>query len=507
MAHRQFDGSSPQYSDAPEVVPQEHSPTYSAPEVVPSPESHKLHPPTDGASNEKIVAPDNFLPEVVEAGGHGPKHGRWWQRKRIWVILLIALLIVIGLVVGLVVGLGAKNKSDDSSDSSDSTSDSDSSDSSDGSDNSNSTNTNTKSFCDGLCPQVLSSTTSEDTLYIFARTAKNHIAYITNNGSSWDDWIDLGEPKGDLISQPAAIAWQSKTYEIPRVDVFAVSSSENTVYGRRLENDSWSAWDDLGPNAGSQPILCKVYDDRIDIWSTDSSDYNITHNWWLSQLDDPTWYTEGGTWQPQDFGTAASAPGVVCRDTDIIHDVVWYDRDDSMVWHEQWNEADQKWLDPQSFDGTFIGDPTVVSFSDDSERLDFFGIQENNEMYHFSWSSSDGHSSLKSLGGNITSVPSVVSLSKGTYDVLALGNKGTLQHASYDGSDWSDWDDTGIEAQSAPLAINVDDQVLVFVLGEDSQLVCTTMDVSVKMKWTKSSATKTSLGGDLSREFYVQEDA
>ncbi|KAK7428393.1 hypothetical protein QQZ08_005012 [Neonectria magnoliae] len=498
MANRQLDGSSPQYSDAPEVVPQEHSPIYSSPEVfLSSGSSQGL------ALSEKIVAPDNFLPEVVKAENHGPKHGRWWQRKRIWAILAIALLTLIGLVVGLVVGLGAGSKNDDSSDGANSSGSSGSSDSSDTPDTTNAT---AKIFCDGLCPQVFSDASSEDTLHIFARTAKNRIAYTSHNGTSWDDWIDLGQPKGDLTSQPAAIAWQSKTYNIPRVDVFAVSSSEKTVYGRRLENDSWSAWDDMGPNAGSQPILCKVYDDRIDIWSTDASDHEISHNWWMSWMDDPTWYTEGGAWQSQPLDTAASAPGVVCRDTDIIHDIIWYDRDESLVWHQQWNEADQKWLDPQSFHGSFVGDPTVVSFSDDSERLDFFGVQEDNEMYHFSWSSSDGHSSLKSLGGNITSVPSVVSLSKGTYDVVALGNNGTLLHTSYDGSEWSDWDDTGIEAESAPLAVSVDDQVFVFALGKDGDLVCTTMDVSVKMKWTKSASKKTSLGGDLSRKYYVQED-
>lgn len=487
----------PQYSDAPEVVPSEELSPRSTPEVVSSPDStQRLQAPTHGGSSEKIVAPDNFLPEVKADNGLG--QGRWWQRRRTWAIAATVLVIVIGLVVGLVVSLGGKNESKSNI-------------SADGSNSSNSShasddpNAETKVFCDGLCPQVFSTATSQDTLHVFARTAKNRIAYTSNNGTSWDEWIDLGEPKGNLISQPAAIAWESKTYKIPRVDVFAVSSSDKTVYGRRLENDSWSAWEDLGPNAGSQPILCKVYDDRIDIWSTDSPSYDISHKWWMSFMDDSTWSTPGGAWELQGRGVAASAPAVVCRNTDIIHDIIWYDRNKLLVWHTQWNEADKKWLDPQSFDGIFIGDPTVVSFDDNAGHLDFFGVQEDNKMYQFSWSSSTGHSSLKNLGGNITSVSSVVSLSKGAYDVLALGNNGTLQHQSYDGSEWSGWDDTGIEAESAPLAITFDDQVFVFALGGDGQLVCTTMDVSVKMKWTTSAARKTSLGGDLSRKFYVQD--
>lgn len=299
------------------------------------------------------------------------------------------------------------------------------------------------------------------------------------------------------------MAWESKTYQIPRVDAFAVSSSDKTVCGRRVENNSWSAWEDLGPKAGSQPILCKVYGDRIDIWSIDSSLYDISHKWWMSFMDEPTWSTPGVAWELQGRGVAASAPAIVCRNTDIIHDIIWYDRNKPLVWHTQGNEADKKWLDPQSFHGTFIGDPTVVSFDDDVGHLDFFGVQKDNKMYHFSWSSSTGHSSLKSLSGNITSVPSDVSLSKGTYDVLALGNNGTPQHQSYDGSEWSGWGNTGMEAESAPLAITFDDRDFVFVLGANGQLVCTTMDMSVKMKWTESAAKKTSLGADFSRKFYV----
>lgn len=71
------------------------------------------------------------------------------------------------------------------------------------------------------------------------------------------------------------------------------------------------------------------------------------------------------------------------------------------------------------------------------------------------------YSALTSLGGSMLRVPSLVSLEKAVYDVVALGTGGKLQHKHYDGSGWSaEWEDLEIRAHSAPSVVAMGDRVV-----------------------------------------------
>lgn len=362
------------------------------------------------------------------------------------------------------------------------------------------------SICSGsLCPQVLSATGFEQKLHVFARTSNNTLEYNVGDGVTFNkEWEDLGETVGKLISQPASMAWEVDGK--PRLDVYALSSSENSVQGRHRQDGAWSDWEDFGSGGGSQPIICKVADDRIDLWITDVADRNIMHRFWVPESDEYSAQDEEQQFQPaaglEDTGPTASAPGAVCRDDKFYHDLVWYDREDNSLWHRVYSN-DDGFSVPYHFDGDFIGDPVLVTFDDNPIRIDFYGVQENREVYHFR-KENDEYSGLETLGGNVTSVPSVISPSEGVYDVVALGADGLLKHIHYDGSAWAkNWEDLGVAAISAPLAVLYDSKIVLFALGSDGVQLAS-WESGGEDSWADLVDMKP-LNGDPSLEFFVAD--
>lgn len=357
-------------------------------------------------------------------------------------------------------------------------------------------------------------TVYESELYIFARTSDNTIAYRLHNGSSWaDDWEDLGETTGTLISQPWTFAWNvNNTY--PRLDLFSISTSQRTLYTRWFsEAEGWAPWIHLKYQSGSAIALCLPFTDRLDIWGTDRETRNITHLTWVQysdeKIDDEGW--EGDTEENGSYGIrsdwmwldpSGSAPAVACRDSDTYHDVLWYDKERTALHHAYRNDDWHTY--PTPWRGDWIGDPTIFTSPDDPERWEFFGIQENHEMYHLSWNSDDGYSPLSNLGGSIISTPAVISLEEGVYDILALGTNGTLQHRHFDGSGWSaDWEDLGLRAHSAPTITNLNGHVFVAAVAQDGSLIVWSRSNAVEEKWDESLEPE-NLGGKVSLGFYTE---
>lgn len=362
--------------------------------------------------------------------------------------------------------------------------------------------------------------------------------------------------------------WEVDGDEHPRLDVFVVSSDANRVFGKhKVERDGqWSAdWVDLGPGAGSAVQVCRGGDDRIYLWTADDDSHNITQNSWVPsptsnearrilrlksrQLDEDedeeeeeeeeeneneeggngndglgSWSTTGTRWDtasnpPQ--GPAASAPGVACRPSSILHDVVWYDRDADRLWHQSYNDSSSSWGTRRSFDGDWVGSPSIFSYStlssssdgrDQQQRFDFFGVQSDDEVYTFSWSAADGYTDVRSLGGTIVSSPSAIiypsSSDSSTRDVFALGSNGKLHHQHHDGTAWSrSWENLNITARSAPEAVVFDSAAWLFWLGEDGGLMAGRMARSQNpgAEWADHIEVE-DLGGDLTLEYFMVDE-
>lgn len=382
-------------------------------------------------------------------------------------------------------------------------------------------------ICSGsICPQVLSVASFEGNLHLFARTSDDHIETRVWDGKSWGiGWEDLGQAMdgnirveigddsdtsevGKFISQPTAIAWEVDG--VPRLSVFAVSAPDNTVWSLHREKVWNFFWEDKGSGASSQPVVCKVDQDRIDLWATGTDSHNIVHSSWLTGDKEfwSVWHGEG-KFRDTKAGQASSAPGVVCRDDSTPYDLVWYDRGEAGVYGGLWNQyydgENKSWSTPQYFQNGFAGDPALFSFEDKPNRTDFYGVG-NNEVYHFS-RESDEYSDLENLEGSIASSPSVVSPSEGVYDLVALGTDGKLKHKRYDDSTWStEWDDLGVRGMSAPLAVTHNGSVFVFVLGEgdDGETGVMFWKSDNEKSWADPIAME-SLGGSPSLKFFVED--
>ncbi|KAI8721386.1 hypothetical protein NCS52_00586100 [Fusarium sp. LHS14.1] len=182
------------------------------------------------------------------------------------------------------------------------------------------------------------------------------------------------------------------------------------------------------------------------MWTTDLESHNITQNHWVVGENRFWSQSQGyGKFRPSNHGPAKSAAGIVCRDhrdSDIWHDVSWYDRDNSSLLYSFY-KGSADFSKPRDFGGRFLGDPALVFFANNPQRLDFFGVGEDHQVYHLS-RTGDEYSKLEALGGNVTSTPAVVSPLKGVLDVVALGRDRRIKHMHYDGSAWADeWEDLG----------------------------------------------------------------
>ncbi|KAI9149874.1 hypothetical protein HJFPF1_09620 [Paramyrothecium foliicola] len=524
--NQQWSGA--QYSDAPEVVP-DTSPEYAplgapdhrpAPEVVPqTPDWSLLEKRDEGPES---VAPSPIVTEATTQAPTGKPIAviPWWKTKAIVVGIVVGLTVIIGLAVGLGVGITMSKKDSNATESGSVDNSQSGGDNAnrgaEAEDKGNATDASKVSCPGGLCQSLLSLAIHEDVLFIFGRTTEDNIVMRTLNSTTWDDnFVDLGKTPGTIISQPAVFSWKvHKQKKYPRLDVFTVGSPDNTAYRRHYSDDEgWTPWEAEGSNIGSSITICGPYHYKMDVWAISKSNQTIYHDWWYQFPDasfGKTAINNGNTtehgkmsggengWKVEyNLGDAKSMPAVICRDSNIQADILWYDIDQERVLHSGWDEHNKNWTDHEAFEGSFIGNPTVVSFG--SSEWDFFGVQANNELYHLSWKGgSIGYSMLRSLGGNIISTPTVISLGDDLLDVIALGEDGNLQHQHYNGSNWLDeWENLEIATHTAPTATVYNKKIYITAVKDDGHLIALWRDVDSNHSW-KGTLNQADLGGNLS---------
>jgi hypothetical protein len=270
-----------------------------------------------------------------------------------------------------------------------------------------------------------------------------------------------------------------------------------------VDADGIPAWEVLGGPLSAPISTCAVRGSRPDLFT--SVDQDIAHNFGSGAGFDDGWSVASDSQWTRDvsFGTKIlSRPGLLCRSSPFLHDLVVYGADGA-VRHTQYSDA-TTWTPSVSRGGKFVGEPVVVEVN--GERLDFFGIGEDKHMYHFTWTKDGGYTPLDDVGGSFQSVPSVAVTGSGSrVDVVALGTNDRLQHRVLRGFDWaSEWEDLGVFGNSAPLLANITrtqpEKVAVFVVGVNGEVNQTTWSASSDLSW-KSLVWK-GMGGNMTAEFY-----
>jgi hypothetical protein len=356
------------------------------------------------------------------------------------------------------------------------------------------------------------------------------VQYFTNNGSGWDDeWRYLGKPSGELASQPTSAAWTIGS-GTTNVGLFVtIGGDAPVVYWLVYALGEWSSdWKPLGGNPLSQPLVC--VDNFLELFVTDGNTQDLVNNYFADPINSTQGNVEQGfpltgstPWRgSDDVGPMTSSASIVCYEKNegetrtYVRDMAFYDKkgEPPAMRHAHYNTTDREVTD---FEGTFVGEPTVFSFSDDPSRIAIFGIKASddneddagNDLIYVSYTSDDsgrGHAAPQNLGGSITSVPSVISLAAGVYDIVALGRGGTLRHLHYDESDEErEWEDLDVEAASAPLVVNIDGAVTIFAVDKDGKLVTLAVDdiETDTRQWADLLSSQTA-DTDLSLEFYTR---
>lgn len=473
--------------------------------------------PSSDAAKE-VAIPEGPLPEVVPESEHSSTP--WYRNrrsKRLLAAVILAVIIVVAIVLGAVLGTRSRNASQSGSDSL----------------------AARVSACNGtVCPQILTAavlglnTTEDKKLFVFARGNGGiyfnwaHVKDLSSTGG-WpaaSKWSALVGGGAQFISQPSAMAWNLGD----RISVAAVTDNTNMVQMTRFtldptgqNNFTVDGWQDLGGPVDSPLATCAINGTRGDYYAFRGQEFlhNLSHrngtvDMWKhpQQLGIAAW--DGG----DDVGSSQTAkPGVVCRQSEWVHDLVYYDANGAVrhgMW--AWKVPGNHWTEYVNLGGKFKGDPTVIAVG--ADRVDFFGIGEDKAMYHWTWTEAGNHTELENLRGSfhsvasavatgLTSAPAAAAPDDVRIDVVALGTNDRVHHRTMRGMKWvSEWEDLGVEGNSAPMLVHYGsskegpERVGLFVVGYDNQVHQATWAVTEDPSW--KDLKWTSMGGAMTTDFY-----
>ena len=376
-----------------------------------------------------------------------------------------------------------------------------------------------------FCSRLLAVSLHLDTLFVFARSSdKKSITFRSFDGSEWADWEDLGSTSSsELRYPPSAQNWMVNA-SYWRLDLFAIDEGGRPYNNWLTEEEDWPKWEEIGDNVGSPITTCAVhrdaYPDELDLWAVEKDSGDIAKTGW-QQYDDEDIDDEGfegiteatgqygsnSGWSNEGrLGSSYTQPAVICAlsndDSERYHDVMWYDKDGSKVYHSSYT-GDDGWSTKVDFPGRWIGEPSLSTANAKRNDGYFFGVQENHEIYHLSWDENHSFSKMESLGGDVHSPPGVNSEDDGeALDIVALGGNGTLVHLYKDRTGWeAEWEDLGVESASAPAVRAYHGTMFIFVVSADGELISYEKDDDSPGGSWKEKITMRNLGGDLSLEY------
>ncbi|KAI9150620.1 hypothetical protein HJFPF1_10395 [Paramyrothecium foliicola] len=329
---------------------------------------------------------------------------------------------------------------------------------------------------DELLPQVLSTAELDGQLYLLARGRDGSLSVTSREQGSFTlKWNSIAQR---TQSQPTSVVWGNPK----RLSVFYAGDDKVVMTGM-LYNGAWGELRRLGAKVSSPVILChERVPDVPHAWAReDAEPRRIVHNHWEPDAND--YFFIGSDWEMgvnhEDPRAARSAPAVVCRNSTEANDVFIYDQQLRCPLHRQWLGILNRWGPWHALNGTYVGDPIVISPTDD--RVEFFGVsQTGRSLINISWTAISGYTS-NDLKGSWKSVPSVIATSR-RLDVFILSESGMVNHRARIGSTWnSNWSNLNISAVSAPLATLLDTtppRIILIVIGAGDVVLSSEWEVT-----------------------------
>ena len=242
---------------------------------------------------------------------------------------------------------------------------------------------------------------------------------------TWSGWNQLG---GVITSDPDAASWGTD-----RIDVVA-RGTHMALYHKTYQNGAWGGWANLsypctvldGCGLTSSPAIASWGPGRLDVFAR-GPDKNIWHRGYGSSVGWSAWQSLG------------APPGYFDPTSDV-----------------------------QSIDGSNSG-PDAASWA--AGRIDLVVVAADGAAWHKAYSSTTGWQGWVSLGGQLTSDPTIVERGVNRLEVFGRGRDNAMWQKTYGATGWTGWSNRAGALTSAPDASAWDTtQVDVFVRGTDHAL-------------------------------------
>ena len=276
-----------------------------------------------------------------------------------------------------------------------------------------------------------------------------------------------GIAKSSSAATISTVAWGSN-----RLDVFGLA--ENNITHKFWDGNQWlpsgNQLETLGNGLATPPVAVSWGVNRLDIFGLDDNNV-IKHQYW-----------DGGNWQPsvstlENLGGACDSSHPIAANTwgknrldvfctgsggDLLHQ--YYDGSN---WQPSVGSL-------ESLGGSLTSGPSVINWGEN--RFDIFGINSNNDVVHLYW---DGYQwstwetfAFRTPNSNFQNIPpTVTSWGKNRLDIYAVGIDTILYHKYWDGSQWADWESLGgqgIEGSVAATSWSANRLDIVAKIGNDN---------------------------------------
>ena len=272
-----------------------------------------------------------------------------------------------------------------------------------------------------------------------------------------DEWGGWTAIPGEVIQVPHAVAGTGDC-----LDMFAIDHKYSIQHRQWLAGE-WSDWRSMTGEAGgptlTAPRAVWSTPDRLDIFVL-GTNLGIWHKWRDGDRWSDEWSSLGSLW--------LTPPHVLSRGPGRI-DAVAINSQSGLA-HARYQDGE--WTNWQTDDAIAISRPFAVE-SDD--LLHVFVLGENRGVYHYTWDKEWNEPT--SLQGTVISPPRAVAWPDGGIDVFVVGVDSAMFSRSYRNGEWRDWRPIGGRAFSPPSIIANDHTVELFVLGSDSAIWHTRVDV------------------------------
>ncbi len=249
-------------------------------------------------------------------------------------------------------------------------------------------------------------------LEIFVTGPRGVVYESVGRPGAYSEWASVG---GRAVGDPGATTSFSSNPEPAKVHLFVRWNDDTLRYRRKQYGWGAAGWVSLGGVLNSSPAAAASNANTVFVFARGSD-----NAMWYRRLDGETWRD----WESLG-GVFTSAPAAVSSLSGFVHvfgrgtnNSYYFKYFDGNAWTANW----------QSIGGTFTSAPAVASSA--PGRVDVFGLGTNGMLYHRKWWGAWQPTWNRITNVAMDTDPDAISLGTGKLDVM-VGKTGAIQQITY----------------------------------------------------------------------------